>query len=212
MKHRAVYFIVILFAGIFASGVGNAESNQSKIAIVDIERVIGESDVSKSIHKQLEKQREEYQKNIDKKDADLKSQKEAIEKDRASLSPEAFEKKEREFYTNIAEAQRSVQVQRAELGKAYDEAISKVYRKTREIISNLATEKGFIVALPSSQILYNDAALDISEDVFKRLNKEMQHQQVNFDHSNVKADAAASANAKASPAKKDKASKEKKKS
>lgn len=181
MKHSFLVSLVVVLATFLTSEIAFAKDNQSKIVVVDIEKVISDSEVSKSIQKQMEKQRESYQKNIDSRDEELRLQKEKIEGERANLSPEAFEKKEREFYTNVAEAQRSVQLRRNELGRAYDEAMNKVYRKTREIIETMAKEKGFIVALPSSQILYNDMALDISEDVHKSLDSNLKFLQVNFD-------------------------------
>jgi len=44
----------------------------------------------------------------------------------------------------------------------------------------MAKEKGFTLAIPSSQVLYYDSSLEISDEVLKRLNEKLPSLTVKF--------------------------------
>ncbi len=49
------------------------------------------------------------------------------------------------------------------------------------IVADMAKEKGFSIAIPTSQILYADPKLDITDEVLKRLNQKLPKLDVKFD-------------------------------
>ena len=94
----------------------------------------------------------------------------ALGKQKASLSAEAFEKKRKDFQTKVAGVQRDVQKKRGQLEAAYTEALGKVQKTVLEIIKGIAEEKGFTLAIPASQALYFQTDMDISTEVLSKLN------------------------------------------
>ncbi len=60
-------------------------------------------------------------------------------------------------------------------------SLGDIQKVVTDIITDLAKEKGFIVAMPTSQTLYADPKLDISDEVLKRLNEKLPKFDVKFD-------------------------------
>lgn len=167
------YYAYLLLAILIAPSLALAESNNSKIAVVDVQQIVRNSLAAKDISAQIEKKRLAYQAEITKQEDELKKKEQELAKQRAVLSPEAFEQKMKEFKGQVAEVQRNVQQRRSELDHAYGNALSQIQKSVQGIISKLSEEKGFDIAIPTSQILFAKKELDISDDVLKRLNTEL---------------------------------------
>lgn len=150
-----------------------AHAADAKIAIVDIQKIVGESTAAKDINKQLEKKKNEFQSQINKQEENLKKEDGELGKLKASLSKEAFEAKRKDFMQKVANVQRDVQTKRAQLEQAYTDALSKVQKTVVDIIKDLAEKKGFEVAIPASQALYYQKDMDISDEVLKQLNSKL---------------------------------------
>jgi Skp family chaperone for outer membrane proteins len=156
-----------------------AEGNM--IAVVNIQQIMKESTAAKSAREQLESKQKSFQAEITKKEETLKKEDQELAKQRNVLAKEAFEEKARAFRSKATEVQKEVQSKKAMLDNAFERSISDIQKATTEIIAELAKEKGFAVAVPTSQILYADTKLDISEEVLARLNKKLPKLDVKFD-------------------------------
>lgn len=144
-----------------------------KVAVVDIQKIVQESTATKDIQKQIEKKKNEFQASINKQEESLMKQDQELSKQKASLSADKFEEKRKEFKTKVAQTQRDVQKKRAQLESAYADALAKVQKSVLEIIKGMASDKGFTLALPSSQVLYYHGTMDISDEVLEKLNKQL---------------------------------------
>lgn len=164
------------FAALFALAMvlaHPAAAEETKIAVVDIQKIVAESTAAKDIQKQLEKKKNEFQNQINKQEESLMKEDQELGKQKASLSADAFEQKRKEFRTKVTNVQRDVQKKRVQLENASGEALAKVQKSVVGIIKDLASEKGFQIAIPSSQVLYYEGAMDISDDVLSKLNKDL---------------------------------------
>ena len=99
------------------------------------------------------------------------------------LSKDAFEKKAEAFRTKATEAQKEVQSRKALLNSAFERSMGDIQKAVNDIVADLAKEKGFIMAVPTSETLYADPKLDISDEVVKRLNEKLPKIKVSFDAS-----------------------------
>ncbi|MCB2082280.1 MAG: OmpH family outer membrane protein [Rickettsiales bacterium] len=142
---------------------------KSQIAIVNIKQILNDSKASKHIASEVEKKRKEYQKKVEKEETALRKEEEELSKQRTALSNEAFEKKAVEFKKKVTEFQHRVQSRRAKLENGYTKALGEIQKTVFEITEELAKEKGFLVALPKSQVLFAVDALEISDKVLEEL-------------------------------------------
>lgn len=169
----------LIFASLIATNLYAAEPNLERlIAVVDVQEIIKESTAAKNIRDQIEKKRTAYQAEINKRETDLNKKHQELSKQQSVLSKEAFDKKLQDFDTKVSEVQRDVQDKRAKLDQAYMNAVTEIQQSVEAIISDIAAEKGFLLAVPTSQILYAKENLDISDEVLKRLNQRLT--KVNF--------------------------------
>lgn len=150
-----------------------AEGLESDIAVVNLEGVMRTAKAAKSVQEQIDKFRKEYQDEISDEEEKLHKRDKELADQRSILAPEAFEQERRSFQKEVAGVQRDVQIKRAQLDRAYAKAASKIQLTISKIVGDYAKEKGFKLILPSSQILYGEEALNISEEVLKRLDNEL---------------------------------------
>jgi Skp family chaperone for outer membrane proteins len=171
MKKLTILFTVIIASLIQVSAF--ASELEQKIAFVDFQTLERDSSAFKDLKDQIEKKRTEFQAEISKQEKDLNKQNQDLSKQRAVLSEEALGKKVKEFEAKVAEFQRTTQNKTMHYDKVFSEASNEINQKIFDIVSKLAEEKGYIVVLPSSHLLYAKQELNITPEVLKRLNQQI---------------------------------------
>lgn len=182
-------FSVLTVAALFAFSTASAafaEGEKPLIAVVNIQQVMKDSTAAKSVREQLESKQKSFQTDITKKEDALKKEDQELAKQKSVLSKEAFEEKARAFRNKATEVQKEVQSKKSMLDGAFERAIGDIQKATTDIISEIAKEKGFAIAVPTSQILYADSKLDISADVLEKLNKKLPKLDVKFEAADKK--------------------------
>jgi len=153
----------------------------ASIAVVNIQQVMRDSTAAKSVREQLESKQKSFQSEITKKEEALQKEDQELGKQKSVLSKEAFEKKATEFRKKAAEVQKEVQTKKALLDSGFERALNDIQKSVNDIIAEMAKEKSFQLAVPTSQILYADDKMDISKDVLERLNKKLPKVDVKFE-------------------------------
>ncbi len=188
MKKILSIFAIAIIATMAIANSANAQN----IAVVNVQEVLRQSSAAKGVSSQIEKLRSQYQAQVTKKEEELRASDQELAKQRATLSPEAFEQKRKEFRSKVTDTQRDVQNKRQALDRAFGEAMGEIQKSVLKIVEDLSKEKNFDVAIATSQLLYAKPNMDVTADVISRLNAALPSV-------NVKVDAAAKSPA---PAKK----------
>jgi outer membrane protein len=157
-------------------------SNASEVAILDVEKIVKESDAMRDIQAKVSKKQEEYQKEVKKKEDELEKEQKRIEGKKSMLSEEALKKEEKEFLEKFDNLKTFVDRKQNSLKKASLEAMSKVNDEIKVIIETIAKEKSLDVIIPASQALYFKDSLDISAEVLEKLNKNLKKVKVTFEN------------------------------
>lgn len=163
-----------------------AQAAAGPIATVDIQKIMKESTAYQDISDQMDRKQKSYQAEISHQDEDLQKENQKLGHERSVLSKDAFEKKVEAFRTKATEVQKEVDSKKALLNAAFEHAMGELQKTVNDVVADLAKEKGFIVAIPSSETLYADPKLDISDEVVKRLNEKLPKMKVSFDASDNK--------------------------
>lgn len=158
-----------------------AEDAKQSIAVVNIQQIMREATAAKSVREQLESKQKSFQADITKKEEALQKEDQELAKQQSVLSKSAFAEKAKAFRAKATEVQKEVQAKKALLDSGFEHALNDIQKSVNEIIADLAKEKGFTLALPSSQVLYADEKMDISKEVLDRLNKKLPKLDVKFD-------------------------------
>lgn len=171
---RAIRRLLPMLAVLLAAPVAAAQSlPPATIAVVDFQQVLRESKAAVDVRAKVERQRQIYQKQITREEQDLRSADQELSQQRAILSADAFAQKRRAFEQRVADVQRRVQARKRQLQEASAKALKEVQRAVAAIIADLAKEHGFNLVIPRRQIMFADAALNISDELISRLNKRL---------------------------------------
>lgn len=154
---------------------------ETKIAVADVQVVMSQSTAMKAISDQMNSKLKAYQSEFEKKQTALRKEEQELIKQRTALTKEAFEEKVKSFQGKEIAAQKDAAETKAKFDNAYGRAMGQVQKAAGEIATDLAKEKGFAIALVTSQLLYADPSLNITDDVLARLNKKLPNVTVTFD-------------------------------
>jgi Skp family chaperone for outer membrane proteins len=167
-----------LTIGVMTSTAWAAES---KIAIVDSREIIEKSQAVKSIRDQVNKEAENFKKQFAQKEKELKKKFQDLEAQKAQLSQAAFSEKETQLVKEADEVRKKGHEDRTKLDKAFSEAMTQVENKFSEIIQAKAKKDSYSVVFFKINTVYNDEALEITEQVLKDLDKALPKVAVKFD-------------------------------
>ncbi len=143
------------------------------VGIVDVDFVMSHSEAARSVAMQRQKWQKSYQADLSKEDASLRATKQKLEQERASMSPEVFQGKARDFEQTVGEFQRKVMQRSRALDKSYAIAMSQVERTMVEVTAKVAGERHINLVMPRSQVLLFADAMNISKEVVDGLNRKL---------------------------------------
>ena len=174
-----MYRSVFLFGvacGIVSAGVSPVATAQDKpptIGIVDVQKVMRESQAAKGLRPQIEKLRKDYQVSVRKREAELRKASLELQRQRAILSPQAFAKRRNAYEEQARKAQIDFQQRKRQLEKAYAGAMRVIQKSMVVAAAKVAEERNFDIVLPKSLVMLADQKLDITGEVLRRIDKSL---------------------------------------
>ena len=155
--------------------VGNASisAQDTKIATVDLQKAIQTVDTGKKAKSELEKALNSKKKEIQDEESKITKMGEEFKKQSLVMSDEAKAKKQGELQERIMRLQQLQSRSQSELQQKEQELTATILVRLREIIRELAKEKGYTVVLEKNDnmVLFSLEKDDLTEDVIKVFNK-----------------------------------------
>lgn len=171
-------WIIALSALTLAATPALAESN---VGVVNVGKIMQSSKAASSVRSQLQTKQKSFQADLDAKEKALFSEDQALAKlSKETTDKAAFEKKVKDFRAKAATEQRAIQTKKAQLDKAFASALDDIQKNMNEIVKQIAAEKKLNVVIASSQVLYADTTLDITDEVLSRLDSKLPSVAVKF--------------------------------
>jgi len=143
------------------------------VAIVHRPLLMKDSLVAQDLSKQLATQYQTLQDEHNSKSEAFGKREEELMKQKSVLSAEAFEQKAKEFRTNAMEAQRGLNMKKAQIDQAEQEASTEVNKRIAAILDRIVNERGLSLVLESQAVANPGSAVDVTQDVLNSLNKEI---------------------------------------
>ncbi len=165
----------IFFAVIFAfSSVSLADTvGATRVAVVDVQMLLSDSDVSKSIVKQVMEKSKKLNVEFSELEQKLAAKKQKLLEKKKKLSKEDFEKQVKDFEKEIYEARKLKQQKREEIDNALNKARENIHKKITSIVGKLSKEKKFDIVITSNDVIIYEKTADLTDEVMKILNKEL---------------------------------------
>lgn len=152
------------------SSAQDAGDGTPRIAVIDMQKIMRESDAVQSIQRQIEQQRSEYQEQLRQKEQQLRTTDEELTRQRSVLSSDAFQKKRRELEEQVGTLQRDIQSSKRRIDQNYSEAMRSVQQKLVEIVGDIASKRNFDMVIGKTTIVLVKPELDITDVALQRLN------------------------------------------
>lgn len=150
-----------------------AELKAPVIAVIDVQKIMQESNASKGITKSFESLRDSYQKEISALEDKLRKNEDELRKQQTVLSPEALATKRRDFEKQVADVQKTVQTRKRALETSLNEAMAVVHKTMVEVVADISRERGANLVLARQQFVLVDTQLDVTDMVMERVNKKL---------------------------------------
>jgi Skp family chaperone for outer membrane proteins len=150
------------------------------VLVVDVQSLLQNSKAAKMVRQQIEQKRNEYAKDISHQEETLRQERDALQRQQASLSAEAMNQKGREFQQKVNELDRNVQSKRQALEKSNADALEKIQQAMLKIISDIAKERKSNLVFQRSELVLYDQAFDVTDSVLQKLDEALPTLTVDF--------------------------------
>ncbi|GAB4367738.1 MAG: hypothetical protein Kow00128_12530 [Deltaproteobacteria bacterium] len=171
MKRGAAILLVLLAAVSFAAGPGLAEG--LKIAVIDVNKILNESEAGKAARKKMEARYEELKKKIESVTAEARAMKEELDKQKILLGKEKVKEKEEALAAKVGELRQLTQKSEQEMQNRQKELTREVLKIVEGKIDKVVEEEKIDLLLDrSSGVVHAATGLDITQKVLSRVNQE----------------------------------------
>lgn len=125
----------------------------------------------KSVVEQLEKKRNEIQKEMASYEKELKDKDKVLVEEQKTLSEKEFAEKRQAFEKRVREVQEKLEIRRAQIELAFEDAKKKVFEAFLKAAEEAKTEAGANIIIYKETIVTADPAFDLTNSVLEKLNK-----------------------------------------
>ncbi len=155
-------------------------SSGLNVLVVDVQSLLQNSKSAKMVRQQIEEKRAEYAKEISHQEELLRQERDALQRQQASLSAEALNQKGREFQQKVNDLDKSVQGKRQALERSNAEALQKIQEVMLKIITEIAKNRKANLVFQRSELVLFDQGYDVTDEVLQKLDEQLPTLTVNF--------------------------------
>ena len=161
-------FALVLAFGTIAPTFALADG---KIAYVDLQRALEETEDGKKAKAKLKSDFDRKQKELDDKQEELKKMKDELDKKLPLMKPEAAQAEQKKFQDRFVELQQTYARLQKDLAGKEQEATAGIFRKLQNVVAQLSEKNNFDVVLEkNSAVVYGKSSLDITNEVIRTYN------------------------------------------
>lgn len=159
--------VILLMAFSLLSASAFAES---KIGVVDLQKIMQTSSQMKDIQQKLEKEFKPRRDKLVAMETSLKADMEKFKRDNAVMTAAQKKDMEKKIITAQQQFERDGQQYQQELSTANNEAMEALYSKVRAAIAKVAKEDKFDLVVQKDAAPYSVDSLDLTDKVVKAIN------------------------------------------
>jgi outer membrane protein len=154
----------------FVSLFGTPASAQMKMAVVDVQRAVMQSEDGLRAQATLKKVFDSRQQELNKRQTDLQKQKEEIDKQKSVLSQAALQKKVDDWQKEMVELQQTFVEYNKELEKKQKELTDPIFERVLSSIKRIAGTDGYDLIVDRATVAFARGDLDLTDRVIQLSN------------------------------------------
>jgi outer membrane protein len=170
LKHYALPLVAALVCSAVMPHAAHAQA--AKIAVVDLQRAINETEDGRKSKDKLKKLFESRQQGLDKKQQDLKKLKDELDQQKNVLSRDALETKVESYQKQLVDLQQIYTEYQRELAEKEGELTKLIVERMERILRRIGQTDGYsmIVERGEAGVIYVPTNLDLTDVVIQRYN------------------------------------------
>jgi outer membrane protein len=149
---------------------GTSASAQMKMAVVDVQRAVMQSEDGLRAQATLKKLFDSRQQELNKRQTDLQKQKEEIDRQKTVLSQTALQKKVDDWQKEMVELQQTFVEYNKELEKKQKELTDPIFERVLGSIKRLAGQDSYDLIVDRATVAYARGDLDLTDRVIQLSN------------------------------------------
>jgi Skp family chaperone for outer membrane proteins len=142
----------------------------TSVAVVDVVRILSQSEAAISISTQRESLRSKFLNSISEAEQELRKEEQALAKALASLSQEDYAKKRMAYEEKLMSTRKTAQEKKRILEEASGKAMDQLRENLYAVVQEIADERSYDLVISSKDVIAGQKSLDITEETLKRLN------------------------------------------
>ncbi len=167
-KHAAS--ALALTALVASSSRSAAAADALKVAVVDTQRAVADTEDGLRARATMKKLFESKQQELGRKEQDLLKQRDDLEKQMRVMSKEAFQKREEDFRRQTIELQAMLETYNKEIFKKQKELTDPIVERVMGNIKRLASQEGYDLIVDRAGAPYFRSDLDLTDKVIRLSN------------------------------------------
>ena len=171
MLNRTVSLVLGVAAAALLTAFSTSAAAQMKVAVIDTQRAIMETEDGLRAAATLKKLFDSRQRELDRKQNELQKEREDIEKQRDVLSQAALQKRVEKWQREMIALQTTFVEYNKELQKKQGQLTSSILQKTMGLIRRLATQEGYDMIVDKQAVPYHRSDLDVTDRVITMYNR-----------------------------------------
>lgn len=167
MKAVRIAFITAVIALLWANVSFSANT---KIGVVDFERIIQESTAGRAARAEIEKEKEQIESKVRETGRQIEDLKSKLEAEALVMSKEMREQKGREFRIKVNDF-KELQKKSAQDFRAFEaKIIQRIQKDVFEIVKQIGDKGNYLLIIEKGAVLYYPDAIDVTDELLKRYN------------------------------------------
>ncbi len=177
MKH--ILTVIIFFT--FYTSINAENYPNTSIGVLDLNKVLIEAKAAKNAADEIDKIAKEIENELINSDEDMLKEQNKLIEAQSIMAPEAFELKRKEYEEKVQNYNIERQNKLLSVDRLVEISRNKVLDKLKPILEELSESKGITIILEKGTVLLNAETMDITNEVIKKLNKELPEIEVSLE-------------------------------
>lgn len=169
MHNQARFSLAAALSALVLS-FGLTASAQMKMAVVDVQRAVMQTEDGLRAQATLKKLFDSRQQELNKKQIDMQKQKEDIDRQSHVLSAAALQKKVEDWQKQMVELQSTFSEYNKELEKRQKELTDPIFERVISVIKRVAGQDGYDLIVDRATVAFARSDLDLTDRVIQMAN------------------------------------------
>lgn len=176
---KQIFASILAFGLLSAATPSSLSAAEQKVAILDLDKIMRESNAAKQVHKDLEGRRKAFQTELQKHETELRAEEQKLVALRDKGNEADFNKKREAFEKRVMDVQKNVGQKRDQLEATFAEAMGQIQNEVMQLVAHTADAQHFTMVLPKSVVVFRSDEMDITDSILGELNTKLPKVEIN---------------------------------